>query len=151
MLMDIASLLCLRICHTHNRIPTPTAVPSRRLAPTLNAEGHDAMNPNLLPAANPASLFASSVFTTPIWPVRVPKPIVPDLGGGADVTAMAGPSIIGIPPMIPPPPAGAAAGVATSGGVAVSAVGANGVFAGVWTTWGVAVSAVGANCAVDCV
>ena len=131
MLEDSTLCLCRPISHAHNSSPTPTAVPSRTLAPTLNAEGHNAMNPNLLPAASPASLLASSVLTTPTSPVKVPKPIVPDLGGGADVKAVAGPLGTGTTPT---PPAAGAAGTA---GVVIAVAGTAGVAVGTTGTAGV--------------
>lgn len=77
------------------------------------------MNPNLLPAANPASLLASCVLTAPTLPVKVPKPILPDLGGGATVKAVAGPLTAGA--------TGATGATAPGTGTAGVTVGTNGV------------------------
>lgn len=99
--------------YLYNNIPIPSPTPAPIVAPIPSIFCHEA---NLLSRnAIPASLFASAVFTTPTFPVRVPIPILPTFGDGAVVNAVAGPCAIGTSPWAPtrPPAAGAAAGAAT--------------------------------------
>lgn len=96
----------------------PIPIPIPMVAPIPTTFRHEA---NLLSRnAKPALLFpASAVLTTPTFPVRVPIPILPAIGGGAVVSAVAGPCAIGTSPWAPtrPPAAGAAAAGAAAAGL----------------------------------